>query len=95
MAQGASVLSLWRVSFRNTARVKALQTESVSTKLQTSLKVSLPAGKDGGVHGPREKDPLEDAGPPLVEPEGCQDEGQEARNHREDEDVVSAFSLNA
>ena len=30
MAQGASVLSLWRVSFRNTARVKALQTETES-----------------------------------------------------------------
>ena len=37
MAQGASVLSLWRVSFRNTARVKALQIQNF--RFQNSLKV--------------------------------------------------------
>ena len=55
---------------------------------KTASKSFLPAGKDGWVHGSWEEHPLENAGSPLVEPECGQDEGQEACDHREDEDVV-------
>ena len=48
----------------------------------------IPAGKDSRVHGSAQEDPLENAGSPLIEPESCQDEGQEAGHHGEDEDEV-------